>query len=249
MTATWADGPMVAFDLETTGVDVEVDRIVTASVVRIDGRATNTLSWLADPGVEIPAGATKVHGIRTEQARAEGRPAAEVVAEIAEVLEFAHDDGVPVVVFNAPFDLTLLDRELRRYGWPPITSLPLVIDPLVIDRATRKAWERKLGDVSAYHGVVLSEEDAHTSAGDCLAAARVAWCQARRTPVGAFSLDEMQEWQRTAHAFWAEETEARWRTQGKGDVIDRSWPIRPWVAADGGMFDVATPAPAAGGLM
>jgi len=234
---TWADGPLVAFDLETTGTDVEVDRIVTASVVRIDGGTPRVQSWLADPGVEIPAGATEVHGVTTEHARAHGAPAEQVANEVADALVSAWDKGAPVVIFNAAFDLTLLDRELRRHG--PVDGLNIlgpVVDPLVIDRATdpRRRGSRKLVDVARLHGVRLSEEDAHTSAGDCLAAARVAWCQAHRTEVGALSLDELQVWQRGAHVDWADGFEAWLRTQGRGDVIDRSWPIRPYTAPERG---------------
>ena len=60
------------FDLETTGVDVTTDRIVTAHVGLLgpDGVALRSQSWLADPGVEIPEGATAVHGITTAHARA-----------------------------------------------------------------------------------------------------------------------------------------------------------------------------------
>ena len=254
MTATWADGPMAAFDLETTGTDVEVDRIVTASVVRIDGRTPRVRSWLADPGVEIPAGATEVHGISTEHARSHGGPAADVVEQVRDALEGALFDGGPLVIFNASFDLSLLDRECRRHGVPVLGEVraPLrVVDPLVIDRATDpyRKGKRTLEIVAALHKVPLSKEEAHTSAGDCLAAARVAWCQARRTPVGALGLDELQVWQREQHVRWAESFEAYLRTQGKGDVIDRSWPIRPYVTPDGGMFEVAAPAPASGGLL
>ena len=34
----WTDGPLLGFDTETTGVDVDNDRIVTAALVRRDGR-------------------------------------------------------------------------------------------------------------------------------------------------------------------------------------------------------------------
>lgn len=252
MTTTWADGPLCAFDLETTGVDVEVDRIVTASVVRIDGPTPRVRSWLADPGVEIPAGATKVHGITTEHARSHGSPAGDVASEVAQALKAALFAGYPLVIFNAAFDLSLLDRECRRHGLPVLgeSRVPLrVIDPLVIDRATepRRKGKRTLEVVAQVHGVPPWE--AHTSEGDCLATARVAWFQAKRTEVGALSLDELQVWQRERHVRWAESFEAYLRTQGKGDVIDRSWPIRPYVAPDGGMFDVTAPAPTSGGLL
>ena len=69
---TWADR-LGVFDLETTGVDVEMARIVTAciAVLDADGAVVQRWDWLADPGVEIPEAASAVHGITTERARAE----------------------------------------------------------------------------------------------------------------------------------------------------------------------------------
>lgn len=101
------------FDLETTGIDVRSDRVVTAHVGLLDatGAAVCGRSWRADPGVEIPAAATAVHGISTAQARATGRPAAEVVAEVVGCLRGILDAGIPVVAYNAAYDFTLLRHE------------------------------------------------------------------------------------------------------------------------------------------
>jgi DNA polymerase-3 subunit epsilon len=71
---------LAAFDIETTGIDCESDRIVTAAVTLAGGgRPLESHAWLVDPGIEIPAGATAVHGVSTERARAEGRSPAEAV--------------------------------------------------------------------------------------------------------------------------------------------------------------------------
>ena len=104
----WATGPLVAFDTETTGLDVDADRIVTAYVG--DG-STRELSWLVDPGVAIPAKATAIHGITTDEARAHGRPAAGAIGEIVDALARALADGIPVVTYNAAYDFTLLDAD------------------------------------------------------------------------------------------------------------------------------------------
>ena len=54
------DMPLAAFDLETTGVDVTRDRIVTATIITIDGSQVHTDEWLLDPGIDIPDGAAKI---------------------------------------------------------------------------------------------------------------------------------------------------------------------------------------------
>jgi len=175
------------FDLETTGVDVETARIVTAHVglIDADGRSIAHGAWLADPGIEIPEGASAVHGISTEQARAEGRPAAEVVAEIIAALRAVFARGVPLVVYNAPYDLTLLDREARRHGVEPlgeVGDIGCVVDPLVIDKAvdTYRKGKRTLEAAAQVYGVVL--DDAHDAGADAVAAGRVAQAMARKFP-------------------------------------------------------------------
>lgn len=52
----WYEGPLAAFDTETTGVDVERDRIVSAALVVQEcagGRARST-RWLVNPGIPVP---------------------------------------------------------------------------------------------------------------------------------------------------------------------------------------------------
>src|SRR5687767_10133662 len=101
--STWNTRPRAAFDLETTGRNSRAARIVTASVTLVDadGEVVREHEWLADPGVEIPTEASEVHGVTTERARAEGRPAPEVTRELASVLQELFNDGVPVIAFNA----------------------------------------------------------------------------------------------------------------------------------------------------
>ncbi|GHH57402.1 exonuclease domain-containing protein [Lentzea cavernae] len=230
---TWADEPMTAFDIESSGIDTSTARIVTASVVTIVGSTPRVRSWLTDVGgEEIPAEATAVHHITTEHARAHGIPAADAVRQIRDALIEALYAGRPLVIYNAPFDLTMLDRECRRYGIEPLGAarVPLrVIDPLVIDRATSyRKGSRKLVDVARHHGITLTEDEAHTSAGDCLATARVAWCLAKRTPAGRMNIDQLQAYQREAHSRWAANLEAFKRGRGEDITIPRHWPIVPF---------------------
>ena len=61
------DRPLVFIDLETTGVNTTNDRIVEMTVLKIypDGTREEK-SELVNPGIPIPPGATKVHGITDE---------------------------------------------------------------------------------------------------------------------------------------------------------------------------------------
>ena len=163
------------FDLETTGIDVDTARIVSAYVGVIDAAGqVKGVSWLADPGIEIPAQASAVHGITTERARAEGRPAADVVGEIVEVLRALLAQGVPVTIYNAPYDLTVLKREAERHGIEPLHTPAPIIDPLVIDKAVDRfrKGKRTLEMAAEVYGVSLL--DAHDATADAVAAGLVA---------------------------------------------------------------------------
>ena len=218
------------FDLETTGVDVTGDRIVTAHVglLGADGGVVRAQGWLADPGVEIPEGATAVHGITTERARAEGRPAGEVVAEVVAALRALFDAGIPVVAYNAPFDFSLLKHEALRHGVAPIDSPAPVIDPLVVDKTYDRfrKGKRTLEVVAAHYAVAL--EGAHDAAADAVAAGRVAQALAGRyaLPADAHELHTQQIGWARAQAESLTEYFIRIGRLDAEDALDGSWPIR-----------------------
>lgn len=233
---------MCAWDTETTGVDTETARIVTSAVVTIrPGEPKQPVQWLLDPGVEIPEAAAAVHGVTTEKARAAGVPASGGVDAICEALTAAAVEGLPLVIFNAGYDLTVLDRECRRYGLATLDERVTkagkelyVVDPFVLDRKVDKyrKGSRKLVDVAAHYGVQLSDEDAHTAYGDCLATARVAYMIAKQYPkVAGMALPALHEFQVESHFEWAEGFEAYLRKKDPEAVVDRSWPLRPAVSA------------------
>jgi DNA polymerase-3 subunit epsilon len=173
---------LAVFDLETTGIDVETSRIVSAhvGVIDADGECIERIDWLADPGIDIPIQASAVHGITTERARADGRVANEVVAEVVAALQDVIDRGMAVTIYNAPYDLTLLNREAIRHGLAPLHSPAPIVDPLVIDKFVDRyrKGKRTLEAAALFYGVELL--DAHDAGADAIAAGRVAQAIARR---------------------------------------------------------------------
>lgn len=223
---------VAVFDLETTGVDVTEDRIVTAYVGLLDasGEVIHSESWLADPGVEIPEAASAIHGITTAQARAEGRPAAEVVAEIVHALRTVLAGGIPLVAYNAAFDLSMLKNEAQRHGVEPIVDPHPVIDPLVIDKTVDRyrKGKRTLDLVAAHYAVAL--ESAHEASADAIAAGRVALAIAERyAETLPPTLEELHAQQISWARAQAESLTEYFIRIGRlepTEALDGSWPIR-----------------------
>lgn len=166
--AKWATMPMLGFDLETTGIDVFTDRIVTAALVQVrDGVPVKQTDWLVDPGVEIPDEAAAVHGITTERARAEGGDPGQMLFELTGQLALSMGRVIPTVIANAPYDLTMLEAENRRYDIDSLASrvnpkpIGPVIDPMVLDKHADKY--RK----SCYKAPGCRPEDRYHECGGC----------------------------------------------------------------------------------
>ena len=234
---TWSLGPYVAFDVETTGVDVENDRIITAAVVSIHpGEIPDVDDWLINPGIDIPEAATAVHGVTTAHAKEHGAEPARAVAEIAERLCEAFRSHIPVVAMNASFDLTLLDRELIRYGLGGLAerlgsydAVRPVLDPYVIDREVDKyrRGKRTLSALCEHYAVSL--DGAHDAAHDALAACRVLYRLAQRYPmeVAACSVGRLHDLQVTWHAERQADFAKYLKLQGRdASGVDGSWPVR-----------------------
>ena len=220
------------FDLETTGLDVTQARIVTAYVGVIDpnGVVLEEQYWVADPGIEIPDVAAAVHGYSTERARAEGRPAGDVVGEVVAKLRDLFDAGTPVVAYNASYDFSLLHHDAIRNGVAPLDNPQPIVDPLVIDKKvdTFRKGKRTLQAACDVYGIELGS--AHDSSADAIAAGRVfraIQTQFESTPELQLSPVELH----TAQVGWAKaqaESFAKYLAS-KGEtsrrVGDGDWPV------------------------
>jgi len=104
--------PVAALDLETTGVFIEMDRIVEIGVVRLspDGKRQQFYQRI-HPEMKIPPEATAIHGIGDEDVASQ--PAFKAIAgELAAFLE-----GCDLTGYNLQgFDLPILRKEFERTG-------------------------------------------------------------------------------------------------------------------------------------
>ncbi|MCQ1949434.1 MULTISPECIES: 3'-5' exonuclease [Arthrobacter] len=224
---SWHELPRAAFDLETTGRDPQTARIVTASIILVNGRG-ETLQhheWIACPEIPIPAEAAAIHGITNERAQAEGGNPAAVTAEVAEVLAGMFAAGIPVLAFNACYDFTVLARECERFGLAVPHPVP-VIDPYILDKQVDRfrRGKRTLTAMAEHYGVGF--ENAHTSAADVAATLSVAAVMAEKYPELQCDARTLHESQVSWAAGQAASFQEYLRRREPEAVIDGSWPFR-----------------------
>ncbi|HIX01068.1 MAG TPA: 3'-5' exonuclease [Candidatus Nesterenkonia stercoripullorum] len=227
---SWHTSRLVGFDLETTGPDPSTALIVSAALVIYDPehppatRRPRVREWLVDPGVEIPAESTAVHGITTEHARAHGQPPEEALPQLLDALRAEFDAGSVIVVMNAPYDLTVLAVEARRCGldFPDPHS---IIDPLVIDKQVDKyrRGKRTLAHLCAHYGIVL--DGAHSAAPDAEAAVDVARALARQYPQVQLPAAEIHALQAQWKAEQAADLQEYFRRTRPDAVVNPAWPM------------------------
>jgi len=120
------DGNVVCFDLETTGLDSEHDRIIEiGACIYEDGQITDVFNSFVDPHMDIPAKITEITGITNEMVKgAPSEPAA-----IKMFLDFCKD--LPLVAHNAAFDMAFIkaacarNEEIGSREFTYIDTLPL----------------------------------------------------------------------------------------------------------------------------
>lgn len=231
----WHEQRLCAFDLETTAPEPTEARIVTGCVALIGGgQPPEVTNWLADPGIEIPAEAASIHGITTERAHAEGRPAPSVIEEITTALAQVQRDRIPIVAMNARYDITVLDREARRHQITPLTDHVsegnlLIVDPYVLDKQVDRyrKGRRTLTHLCEHYQVKL--DGAHSSDADAIAAARVAWRIAEKYPaIRDMGLPELHKQQIVWAAEQAASLQEHLRRLNPGVCVEPAWPLVPF---------------------
>lgn len=240
MNVSWVEGPWLALDTETTGVNTDTDRIVTAALLVVPAGArepSRVWEWVVDPGVNIPAEAAAINGYTTERVQREGSKPTKVLPQLLAALLEYWTPPVPLVVANAHFDLSLLDAECRRHLHMPLRLSGYVLDPMVIDRRLDKyrKGSRKLHQLCDLYQVELTE--AHTSKADALAALLVMRRLLEVFPdITRRSLQQLHHYQKAWRREWAEHYEVYSRSEARrrgapeaeisAIVIERDWPVR-----------------------
>jgi DNA polymerase III alpha subunit (gram-positive type) len=164
----WQSSRFASFDLETTGTEAGVDRIIEIGIVVFDGgEVVDRYQQLVDPEMELPPVITEVTGIKADDLV--GQP------KLAEVIDeaMARLTAQPILAYNHEFDTRMLRGELQRLGRGD--ELPPCLDPFPFcwEHLREKGLTKnaQLGTISEFMAIPL--DAAHRADHDAEAAGRV----------------------------------------------------------------------------
>lgn len=227
--SVWWEEPFVVMDFETTGVDVAIDSIVQAAVVPIapDGsELEGGMVGLVNPGRLIPEDATGIHGITNDKAST-GTPEREAVERIVHELTLGKFAGWPVCMFNANFDWPLLMHRARAHGFSLFgrpRSRPMLLDPLVIDRAVDRyrKGKRTLAAACSTYDVPLGT-GAHSARFDAIATGRVMIRLHQRYGQLRVPMNELMDKQHRWFEGWKKHINSYWASVNSDSRVVGSW--------------------------
>lgn len=229
-------GELLGWDVESSGVDTDNDRIITCYMERQsrDGETIESRSWVIDPGVEIPKGASDVHGMTTEWVRENGRKDVRLaIEEICRELAKAAWSGIPIVAYNLRYDFSILNAERKRHSSYPLTDVlksGVFYDPLVHDKARDKyrKGNRKLQTVCEFWGIEFNEDEAHAAEYDVKKTLELAWHHLKKDKLSVAELYKlMPDWKEEQDASLQDyfTSSGKLNDDGSPIVIDRGWPL------------------------
>jgi DNA polymerase-3 subunit epsilon len=121
---------LIAFDLETTGLEGDKARIIEFCFVELDESLADIARWteMVDPQVPIPPETSAIHGITDAMVKGK-TPFSAHASRIQALVQ----DAV-LVAHNHQFDLEILSRELVRAGMAGLAPNHPCIDTQQIER-------------------------------------------------------------------------------------------------------------------
>jgi DNA polymerase III epsilon subunit-like protein len=189
----WYEHAIVVFDVETTGLSPENDRIIELGVARFENRRL-VAKWgtLLHPGRDVPEEASKIHGITT----ADVASAPRFQASLPRLLWMTRDAWP--CAYNGLFDERFWTSELGRLTGLDLSTVTVPmfnsafrwIDPVVWVRHKHGIWAgNKL--VEACKRKDISIESAHRATDDAEATGKLLFAMAQDNEIPPYTMFEL----------------------------------------------------------
>ena len=164
---------IVVFDMETTGIDFDTDRIIELGAVALEKEGeTGSLNCLIrlPQGHRLPPFIVDLTGITDEELAQKGVSEEEAGAAFCHLLEGAKRPLL--VAYNAQFDLNFLYWFLKKSGNAQVLRLPRFLDALTVYKDRRDYPHKLCNAIEAYH---LEDEavNSHRAVDDARATVRL----------------------------------------------------------------------------
>ena len=158
------DTEFVAFDIETTGLNAQSDRMTEIGAILFSGNEIlDTFNIFVDPQRHIPADITQLTGIRDSDVQ--GAPLEKEAMQ--QFMAFVGDR--PIIAHNAHFDVGFMTAAAHRNG---LRFQPVFLDTLALSQALCPELKRfKLDIVSKHLG--LPDFNHHRASDDAMVVARM----------------------------------------------------------------------------
>ncbi len=149
----------VVFDLETTGFDAKVNKIIEIGALKYrNNKLVDKFSVLVNPLCDIPSIITSITGINDDMVK----NAITIKEALPKFIEFIED--LPLVAHNAKFDLAFIEENIINLKLPMISNKN--IDTVYLARKYIKdVYNHKLETLKDY---LKLDYSSHRSLDDCL---------------------------------------------------------------------------------
>ncbi|MEK7453049.1 MAG: 3'-5' exonuclease [Patescibacteria group bacterium] len=166
--------PLVIFDLETTGVVVNLDKIIEISYMKIfTNGEEEKKTYKINPGINIPIESIKVHGITNDDVK-KYPFFKEYADELFKVFSNCYFGGFNII----GFDLPLIQKEFKESG----LNFSYKTEDIIDSKSIFHAMEKR--DLSAAYKFYCNKEHilAHSAEGDILATYEILKSQLKKYP-------------------------------------------------------------------
>lgn len=154
-------GSLIAFDVETTGLDVKSDEIIEIGMVKLEnGKIIDRYVSLVKPSIPIPTDVTHLTGIHPEYVE-DAPPLEPILPRLA-----AFFGQAPVIAHNASFDVGFM----RKYGL--LAANPVIDTYELASIVMPSAPSYSLGGLTRILGIEL---EPHRALADAEATAHLYW--------------------------------------------------------------------------